>query len=67
MRRESSVQMKRELNNGILNSIFGGLGVGGLPALPFFVLKVRREQLIEDTLNGLIKEGVNLKQPLKVL
>lgn len=56
--KEQTTEMTSSL--GSINSILSGLG--GI----YLVFDVRRDNLIEDTLNIIIKSNLNFKKPLKV-
>lgn len=56
--KEQTSEMTSSLNS--INSILSGLG--GI----YLIFDVRRENLIEDTLNIIIKSNLNFKKPLKV-
>jgi len=58
---EGQIAKKKELHNSLdLTSIL----LGGLN--PYLTIEVRRDSLIEDSLNSLVSSGTVLKKPLKV-
>lgn len=60
MKFESTIQMKREIQNSIHN-IFDILNNN-----IYLIVLIRRESLVEDALNSLVNAGKDLKKPLKV-
>lgn len=69
---ESKIEKEKELMNSymnLMNNINISFLLGGQDAVAqvlYLKLNVRRENLIEDTLNQLSSSGLNLKKPLKV-
>jgi len=58
---DGQISKKKELHNSldIASILLGGLS-------PYLKVSVRRDNLIEDSLNSLVSAGANLKKPLKV-
>lgn len=67
---ESRFEMEREIKADVLAILGAGLSptIDTLYALQniFFKISVRRENLLEDTLNQISKSYINYKKPLKV-
>jgi hypothetical protein len=57
--------MENEFRNGILDMLVNNNMFGSMNNF-YFYLPVRRDNLIEDTLNNLVKPGLNFKKPMKV-
>jgi len=57
---DAQVQMNREFEDAILRSLFVA------PVSPFLIVRVRREYLIQDTLQQISKKHQDLKKQLKV-
>jgi ubiquitin-protein ligase E3 A len=57
---ESLRQMNSQIQQSMMMSVMGG------SSTPFFVLQVRRENLLEDTLGQLVTGSANLKKQLRV-
>lgn len=72
LKEESDYEMTKEIRADLFNNLQGLLGLGGgldpLLALNniYFQVKVRRDHLLEDTLNQIVKSNVNPKKPMKV-
>lgn len=65
----NSYKRKKEFNNAIYNSGFNALFTFGRFVSAkevFFILEIRRDKIIEDTLNEVSKPDVKLRNPLKV-
>ena len=60
MKYESQIQMRKEVHNSIRN-IFDVLNNS-----IYLIVLIRRNQIIEDSLNTLVNAGKDLKKPLKV-
>eukprot|EP00743_Colponemidia_sp_Colp-15_P004177 GILK01004507.1.p1 GENE.GILK01004507.1~~GILK01004507.1.p1 ORF type:complete len:764 (-),score=138.27 GILK01004507.1:85-2061(-) len=60
---DSIVQMRNEFQEAIVRNLFM---MGSASASPYLILKVRRDNLIQDTLTQLVGRGAELKKPLKV-
>eukprot|EP00357_Protocruzia_adherens_P016873 CAMPEP_0115013580 /NCGR_PEP_ID=MMETSP0216-20121206/25504_1 /TAXON_ID=223996 /ORGANISM="Protocruzia adherens, Strain Boccale" /LENGTH=720 /DNA_ID=CAMNT_0002383029 /DNA_START=44 /DNA_END=2206 /DNA_ORIENTATION=+ len=60
---QSRVSMNHNFREAIVQSLTSGTG---LYDSPYLVLSIRRDHLIEDTLNGLSRSGLNYKKPLRV-
>lgn len=56
-------KMKGEIDNEIINNFF--LNVQNID-FAYLNIEVRRDKLIEDTLNSLLREGLNFRKPLKI-
>ena len=66
---ESKIERERDLVNsymGLMSNFGALLGGGGAADLIYLKLEVRREHLIEDTLNRLSTPDLNFKKTLKV-
>jgi len=64
-------QMEQRARQAMMASLMGGLlagGAGGSPH-PYFVLRIRREHLLEDALQGIVSlpDKSELKKPLRVV
>lgn len=64
----SQMEMAREFQDALLQNIFGGnfLGIGVGISLPFNVLRVRRDHIVEDAIAHIQRNPEDLKKPLKV-
>lgn len=66
---ESNDLHNEQIDQELVNMFIGGLmnpDVNQSDYKPSFEIKVRRQELVEDTLNCLVKGNVNLKKKLKV-
>mmetsp|Transcript_26126 Transcript_26126/g.46463 ORF Transcript_26126/g.46463 Transcript_26126/m.46463 type:complete len:678 (-) Transcript_26126:5686-7719(-) len=59
------LESKRQMDSQIRQTLMMSF-VSGAPPLPYFVLQVRRDNLLEDTLNQLASGSGNYKKQLKV-
>lgn len=58
---EHTAVMSSQMNSCILNML-----IQGVVTLPYLSISVRREHIVQDTIEQLLAPGVNLKKPLKV-
>ena len=56
-------KMKQEIDKELINN---WLSSQAIHENAYLYLEVRRQNLIEDTLNALVSEGLNFRKPLKV-
>lgn len=59
--------MKGEINNEVFNNILVNPFANHLNVnFAYLSIEIRRDLLIEDTLNSLIRENINFRKPLRV-
>lgn len=58
-------KMKGEIDKEIMHNFFNFHGLNNND-FAYLSIDVHRESLIEDTLNSLLREGLNFRKPLKI-
>lgn len=65
---DSRLKQKQQIDNDIINRMlinpFGGQELD--EHFAYLFIEVRRETIIEDTLNALVREGINFRKPLRI-
>lgn len=61
---DSRIKMKGEMDKELLNNLFSSMALDN--QFPFLNFEIRREFIVEDSLNELVKDNLNFRKTLKI-